>query len=422
MAAEPIESTIRTLRYYYNQAGEFIEDQQNKITNSSYYEKLSKYVDGNGLPKIATSFSSSSISSDPIKPPHHTIWERLVDRVSHNKLKYGTIFTVGLGVTAYFVSKSMTVKHGKRRVPKLANGARRDVILIVGSPTEPLTRSIAIDFEKRGFIVYITLLDANDVKYVESSPISNDLNYLNINNSNNMDDHIFTFNQILKTPIVPFPNAQPHNLNLKAVIFAPSLHFPIGPVENIAISSWMKLNDRLLTYLKLFSSGLIQLIRSQDSKLILLSPNILSSLVVPYCAPEDLFQNNLKSLFTVLTRELASQDIQVTQVRLGNLHLSNQKLSSTARIESLVNTEIRAWTSEMKDLYGADFSRVQFKANPIKSSGGKGTNLVVLYHLLFDLIYNSKSNPPVVYCGTGARIYDWVAKIFPESWIQWLLH
>ena len=33
-----------------------------------------------------------------------------------------------------------------------------------------------------------------------------------------MDDHILTFNQILKTPIIPFPNAQPHYLNLKSVV------------------------------------------------------------------------------------------------------------------------------------------------------------------------------------------------------------
>ena len=80
-------------------------------------------------------------------------------------------------------------------------------------------------FEKRGFIVYLTLLDNNDIKYIESNPISDGINYLNFNfncneskKNNNMDDHILTFNQILKTPIIPFPNAQPHYLNLKSVV------------------------------------------------------------------------------------------------------------------------------------------------------------------------------------------------------------
>ena len=75
-----------------------------------------------------------------------------------------------------------------------------------------------------------------------------------------------------------------------------------------------------------------------------------------------------------------------------------------------MNSEIRAWTSEMKQLYSENFTKLQFKANPLKSSGGKGTHLVHLYHLLFDLIYNNdndndndndnangKLNPAVVY-------------------------
>ncbi|EER35945.1 conserved hypothetical protein [Candida tropicalis MYA-3404] len=419
MVADPVQATVQTLKDFYRQANHFLEDQQDKITKSPYYDKvvnLTKGIEGPG----------GSIATPPKRPPppgfrHHSVhlWNNIIHSISHNKLKYASVFTVGLGITIYYLTRSS--KMAKRRVPKLANGARRDVVLIIGSPTEPLTRSIAVDFEKRGFIVYMTLLDMNDVKYVESNKISNDLNYININDSKNMDDHIFEFNQILKTPIVPFPNANPHYLQLKAVIFTPGLHFPVGPIENMAISSWVKLSDRLLTYVKLFSSGLIQTVRSQDSKIILLSPNIVSGLSMPYYGPETVFQQNLKSLFTVLTRELASQDISVTQVRLGNLHLSNQRLSSTARIESLVNSEVRAWTSEMKGLYGNNFSNVQFKANPLKSSGGKGTNLVVLYHLLFDLIYNKSSNPAVLYCGTGARLYDWISKLLPESWVQWLL-
>ncbi|RCK62343.1 hypothetical protein Cantr_09171 [Candida viswanathii] len=417
MVADPVQATVQTLKDFYRQANHFLEDQQDKISKSPYYDKVVNFT--------RASDTSSRVATPPGPPPnrfgagHSHVWDNLIRSISHNKLKYASVLTVGLGVAAYYLTR--TNKVTKRRVPKLANGARRDVVLIIGSPTEPLTRSIAVDFEKRGFIVYLTLLDANDVKYIESNPISSDLNYININDSKNMDDHIFEFNQILKTPIVPFQNAHLHYLQLKAVVFTPGLHFPVGPVENMAISSWVKLSDRLLTYVKMFSSGLIQTVRSQDSKIILLSPNIVSSLSMPYYGPETVFQQNLKSLFTVLTRELASQDISVTQVRLGNLHLLNQRLSSTARIESLVNSEVRAWTSEMKDLYGNDFTNVQFKANPLKSSGGKGTNLVVLYHVLFDLIYSKSANPAVVYCGTGARIYDWISKLLPESWVQWLL-
>ncbi|KAG7660379.1 uncharacterized protein J8A68_006113 [[Candida] subhashii] len=426
MVAEPVQATVQTLRRFYNQTTDYISDKHDVFINSDYYEKLSNLNPFTKSNDSILATNNNPWSSPPPLPPSSTAatYDRVCDNISKNRMKYLSILSIGLGATGiYFLWKrranmsASMEKRTKRRVPKLPNGARRDVILIIGSPTEPLTRLIALDFEKRGFIVYLTILDENDFKYIESNPITDDINYLNLNESKCMEDHISKFNQLLKLPVVPFPGAKAHNLRLVGVLFAPSLYFPIGPIENIAISTWTKLNDRSLTYLKLLSSGLIQLIRKQNSKLILINPNILSTLNMPYHAPETIFQNQLKNLFTTLTRELACHGISVTQIRLGNLHISNQRLNSPPRIETLVNTEVRSWTSEMKELYSDDFAKSQYKANPIKSTG-RGTSLRQLHYLLFDLIYNEKRNPPVVYCGTGARGYDLIARIFPESWIE----
>ena len=38
---------------------------------------------------------------------------------------------------------------------KASNGARVEVVVVAGSPSEPNTRSISLDLERRGFIVYI---------------------------------------------------------------------------------------------------------------------------------------------------------------------------------------------------------------------------------------------------------------------------
>jgi hypothetical protein len=43
----------------------------------------------------------------------------------------------------------------KRRAKKASNGARLEVVVLAGSPSEPITRSISLDLERRGFIVYI---------------------------------------------------------------------------------------------------------------------------------------------------------------------------------------------------------------------------------------------------------------------------
>lgn len=57
------------------------------------------------------------------------------------------------GVTYHVVKRNIPRK--KRRAKKASNGARLEVVVIAGSPSEPLVRSISLDLERRGFIVYI---------------------------------------------------------------------------------------------------------------------------------------------------------------------------------------------------------------------------------------------------------------------------
>ena len=48
-----------------------------------------------------------------------------------------------------------SIPRKKRRAKKASNGARLEVVVVAGSPSEPLVRSISLDLERRGFIVYI---------------------------------------------------------------------------------------------------------------------------------------------------------------------------------------------------------------------------------------------------------------------------
>ncbi|CAN3354912.1 hypothetical protein DICA3_C18668 [Diutina catenulata] len=371
----------------------------------------------------------SPTSTNP--PPPEPTWIRLIDRLQGNKksitVGIGCAVALGIGLR-WSVGPRKSIKGSpKRRVPKLANGARRDVVLVVGSPTEPLTRLICLDFEKRGFIVYLTLLDSKDVKYIESHPITDDMNYLNLNQpgtvsgsipTNYLESQLTQFGKLLQQPVVPFAGANSHTLRLASVVFSPSLYFPIGPIENLAISTWHRINDRFLLYCKLLGCGLVHLIRQHQARTVVLNPNIIAQLAMPYHAPETLFSNQMRYLFTILSRELAQVGLAVTQVRVGNLQLSSQVKDSQLKISHLVTSELSSWTQEMKQVYGNSFSKSQYRSNPIRATGGKGTCLRDLYHKLFDIIYMKGTPPTVLYCGTGARSYDWIGRIFPESWIQ----
>ncbi|KAK6464392.1 hypothetical protein DFJ63DRAFT_311698 [Scheffersomyces coipomensis] len=431
MVAEPVQATIETLSYLYNKTNDFINTQHGNVSISDLYDQITSYNPFNH--DLTITIHQNTNHNRKITSP---IKEKFAQSFVEHKWKYISILTVGLGVGTYVFYQQvykpvLLIENAnnnnnklKRRVPKLSNGARGDVVLIIGSPTEPLTRLIALDFEKRGFIVYLTILDEKDFKYVESNPITDDINYLNLNESVSFESQLIKFQQLLELAVIPFPGAESHNLTLKAIVFSPQLYFPIGPIENVMISTWSKLQDKMFIYLKLFSSGLINLARLQSSKIILIYPNIISSLSIPYHSPETLFQTQLKSLFTILTREVSQHNLSVTQVKLGNLNISNQRSNTSQRTTALINSEIKNWNEDIKSLYADNFSKSQYKSNPIKSSGGgKGTSLRELYHILFDLIYTppNRRNPSIVYCGTGARSYDIISGLIPESWIEWIL-
>ncbi|WLF79169.1 hypothetical protein PVL30_002920 [Lodderomyces elongisporus] len=419
MVAEPVQATVQTLNKLYNYTTDLVNEQHEKLQHSSkiYDQFVSGSHQSSQSPSVPSSGNSTAFSLN-------TIFSRLLNKIYRNKVRSFAILGIGIGIGGYvgytyFLKPQSYPEIRKRRVPKLANGARRDAVLLIGSPTEPLTRAIALDMERRGFIVFLTMLDSTDSKYVLSHPFNEEIQMVDFF-TKSVEDSLVEFKQTLKTPIVPFHGAKPHVLQLKSVIFTPSLYFSVEPVENLGINTWQKLQDRMMMFFKMFSCGLIQLIRMQKARLILVNLNNLNSLNLPYHAPESIFQNELKSLFTILTREMKSHEIYVTQVRLGNINLSNQKVGSNSRIESIVQSEVRSWTSEMKNLYADNFARAQYKSHKIRGCGGQGSSIRELFHLLFDLTYES-SVPAIAYCGKGARFYDRVAKILPDSWVSFLL-
>jgi len=65
-----------------------------------------------------------------------------------------TIIVIAAGGITYHIIKTKSNRK-KRRAKRAPNGARVEVVVVAGSPSEPITRSISLDLERRGFIVYI---------------------------------------------------------------------------------------------------------------------------------------------------------------------------------------------------------------------------------------------------------------------------
>jgi uncharacterized protein (UPF0333 family) len=86
-------------------------------------------------------------------PGSTTLLDRTFGWISKNKILTGVIVLFSGGAIYYVVRGRSSRK--KRRAKRAGNGARLEVVVIAGSPSEPITRSISLDLERRGFIVYV---------------------------------------------------------------------------------------------------------------------------------------------------------------------------------------------------------------------------------------------------------------------------
>ena len=82
-----------------------------------------------------------------------SLYARVHGWVATNKIK-AAIGLVSIGGAAYVFMREKRHRE-KRRAKKASNGARLEVVVVAGSPSEPITRAISLDLERRGFIVYI---------------------------------------------------------------------------------------------------------------------------------------------------------------------------------------------------------------------------------------------------------------------------
>ena len=84
----------------------------------------------------------------------------------HRAVAAGVVAFVGTG--AFIIWRRRRSDRAKRRAKRAKNGARTEVVILAGSPHSPLTRSLAQELERRGFIVYIPVSGLSEEQLVHS--------------------------------------------------------------------------------------------------------------------------------------------------------------------------------------------------------------------------------------------------------------
>ena len=156
-----------------------IEPFLNSITNE--IGKIADSIEEHST--AAASFLRETLNSSPwvpdsIKPPPPPptpvfsnspigYLEASQDWISrHRAVAAAVVAFVGTGV--FIVWRQRRLEQTKRRAKRAKNGAKTEVIVLAGSPHSPLTRSLSLDLERRGFIVYIPVSSVLENHLVQS--------------------------------------------------------------------------------------------------------------------------------------------------------------------------------------------------------------------------------------------------------------
>lgn len=84
----------------------------------------------------------------------------------HRAVTAAVVAFIGTGV--FIVWRQRRADRIKRRAKRAKNGSRTEVVVLAGSPHSPLTKSLSLELERRGFIVYIPVNSLSEEHVVQS--------------------------------------------------------------------------------------------------------------------------------------------------------------------------------------------------------------------------------------------------------------
>ncbi|GKT41644.1 uncharacterized protein ColSpa_01825 [Colletotrichum spaethianum] len=358
-------------------------------------------------------------------------YERIHGWVKEHKLLTGVIVAV-VGVVAYRSYRSSRFCKKTRRARRARNGGRLEVVVIAGSPALPLTRSLSLDFERRGFIVYVVCNAEEDESMVHSLARP-DILPLTID----------TTDLCAVPPVTPRPGTSDKTQPPAAEIRHPHPFAQLSDVthRHHPASSFADLFNTHLLHPILTIQAFLPLLTTRLSppgekwtppKVLVFTPSIISSINPPFHAPEATVSSALSAFTEVLTAELRPLGIPVTHMQLGTFdftgfqpakhtHPSQRGLLEGAPGIDADATETLMWPENARHAYGRNFvmqSTSAISAGRIR--GLKGSSLRQLHNAVFDVIDGSITSG-TVRVGLGASVYGFVGRWVPRGLVSWMM-
>ncbi|KAG6060734.1 hypothetical protein E4U32_003315 [Claviceps aff. humidiphila group G2b] len=412
-----------------------------------YSDNVADYIDRNveraaGLVRETLSqvqWLPEYVKPSPPAPPAVAMvtsrLERAQEWVDRHRILTG-IMVVTCGAVMFKGYQTSRSLRKKRRAKRARNGGRTEVVVIAGSPTLPLTKSLSLDMERRGFIVYIVCNAPEEQDLVHALSRA-DIRPLNLDTTDppQAGAAIERFACYLQSPQAPGPHIKPNQLTLKSVILIPSLHYQTSPIATIPPSSFANLFNTHLLQPILTIQAFLPLLTSRlqpmgekwvPPKVLVFTPSIISSINPPFHAPEATVCSALSAFTDVLTAELRPLDIPVTHMQLGTFDFSGfAPARSAASRQGLLAAgnpqEPLVWPNGARHVYGRNFlAQTSSAISGGRISGLKGSSLRRLHNAVFDVM-DGTITADSVRVGLGSSVYGFVGRWAPRSLISWMM-
>lgn len=293
------------------------------------------------------------------------------------------------------------------------------MVVIAGPPNSPIVRSLSLDLERRGFIVYIVCSNMDEEQQVlsESRADVRPL-HLDIVDTMGTQEAVDRFSNMLTRPHVAFAGASPHTLNLSGVVLVPDLIYPTGPVETISPEFWSDaLNAKVLNTIAV-TQALLPTVCLFKSRLMMLTPSIIASLRPPFHGVETTVIGALEGFIASLRAELGTLGIDVIQFHLGTFDLSN--VGPKHHLQTRTSGSPHAWPATTRAMYGNNFVNQTRAAQNRGLLNHNGSPLRELHNAVFDALTHRRPRK-VWRVGRGSVAYDLVGNWLPSGLVGWMM-
>ncbi|KAF2751041.1 DUF1776-domain-containing protein [Sporormia fimetaria CBS 119925] len=361
----------------------------------------------------------------PAPPPPTAVSAAYIDRVqtwiSRNRALTAALVAF-FGTGGFLLWREHSNHKQKRKARRANNGARKDVVVLAGSPSSPIVKSLSQDLERRGFIVYIVCTDMEEEQQVhgESRPDIRPL-HIDIVDPVGTRAAIERFTKSLRRPQHAFSGAAAHNLNFRALILVPDNIYPSGPIETISPELWSDaLNAKVLKTITL-AQAFLPSICDQKARVLMLIPSIVAALRPPFHSVETSVVSALEGFTASLRSELDTLGIKVCQLKLGTFDYSH--VGARHHLQAIGSPDTEQWSTAARQSYASNFvnqSRIGRSRGLFGSGSNSGSSMRDLHHAVFDAI--TQKHPRRVWrIGRGSVAYDVVGSWVPSGLVGWML-